>query len=195
MSSQPPSLSSPRTDRGSIDVDYRLLPDVEPNQIWDSALNNNFWTLEQVKNWTLKLLNLTLNQTNFSGGSAALVATFKSTINLDLNVILFLQDNRTLKFHIYHGLALLRVAMNPPSVGWPTPKTGKPFTWSHNKRFSQFSSSHFEVNHQSYQIHNLIKVMKTCLKFAAPSTFSTSSGRRCIPATTNILKKVAKNIT
>ena len=33
------------------------------------------------------------------------------------------------------------------------------------------------------------KLLKTCLKFAAPSSFSASSGNRCIPATTNIIQR------
>ena len=63
---------------------------------------------------------------NFSGGSAALVATFKITIEHCLHLC-----NRIGHFN---ALALLRVARNPSSVGCPTPNTGNPFTWIRNKR-------------------------------------------------------------
>ena len=79
---------------------------------------------------------------NFSGGSAALVATFKITIEHCLHVYHNLSNHhKTLHcLHLYHrighfnALALLRVARNPSSVGCPTPNTGNPFTWIRNKR-------------------------------------------------------------
>ena len=97
---------------------------------------------------------LTLNQMNFSGGSAALVATFKITIEHCLHVYHNLSNHhKTLHcLHLYHrighfnALALLRVARNPSSVGCPTPNTGNPFTWIRNKRVQ------LKI-HKVYQIH------------------------------------------
>ena len=54
------------------------------------------------------------------------------TININLNIVV-LSSFKTSPFD-FDALALLRVARNPSSVGWPTPKTGKPFTWIQNKR-------------------------------------------------------------
>ena len=91
---------------------------------------------------------------NFSGGSAALVATFKITIEHCLHVYHNLSNHhKTLHcLHLYHrighfnALALLRVARNPSSVGCPTPNTGNPFTWIRNKRVQ------LKI-HKVYQIH------------------------------------------
>ena len=145
---------------------------------------------------------------NFSGGSAALVATFKITIEHCLHLC-----NRIGHFN---ALALLRVARNPSSVGCPTPNTGNPFTWIRNKRVQLKIHKVYQIHQQGNKsllkplnLHlftksspnlwnqfylksvNSLKSMKTCLKLAAPSSFSTSSGKRCIPATTNIVQNIA----
>ena len=85
--------------------------------------------------------NLTLNQMNFSGGSAALVDTYQSKrifakwsnfysslekVLLFLFLPLFFAKSFSAVL-----LTLLRVARKPSSVGWPTPKTGKPFTYEY----------------------------------------------------------------
>ena len=85
--------------------------------------------------------NLTLNQMNFSGGSAALVDTYQSKrifakwsnfyssfekVLLFLFLPLFFAKTFSAVL-----LTLLRVARKPSSVGWPTPKTGKPFTYGY----------------------------------------------------------------